>query len=160
MTAPEFSSGAARLLAGDTLRLLSLSHFEPIFGPLSGRRVGLVDGVGNVGDHLIYAATRQLLDAFGVDWIEQQPGDRDEIEYLLLFGGGNMGSNYLREMRRRQSALRPDVPSIVLPQSWMSPEPGPYWRCYVRERRSLTHCPDGVLAPDLAHRLRCRHRTT
>ncbi|MFV0445602.1 MAG: iron-sulfur cluster assembly scaffold protein, partial [Planctomycetaceae bacterium] len=70
------------------------------------------------------------------------------------FGGGNMGSRYMRELevRRRavQDAVARGIPIVVLPQSWMSPEPGPFARAYVRERASLQHCPNGILAPDLA----------
>lgn len=136
------------------MRLLPLSTFDPIFAPLRGLRVGVVDGHGNVGDQLIYLATRQLLDTFGVDWITQTPDDCDRVDKLLLFGGGNLGSRYERELeiRRRtvENAVRRGVPLIVLPQSLMSPEPGPFERVYVRERESLKLCPEGVLAPELA----------
>lgn len=132
------------------MRLLPLSQFEHVFAPLAGRRVGLVDGVGNVGDHLIYAATRQLLDAFHVDWITQTPDDRDPVDLLLLFGGGNLGSIYTQEVELRRRALQRGLPAIVLPQSLMQPEPGPFERVYVRERLSLPFCPGGILAPDLA----------
>jgi exopolysaccharide biosynthesis predicted pyruvyltransferase EpsI len=135
------------------MRLLPLTAFEPIFTPLRGLRVGLVDGHGNVGDHLIYLATRQLLTAFGIDWIAQGPEDREPVDKLLLFGGGNLGSRYTRELdiRRRAvaNAQSRGVPILVLPQSLMSPEPGPFETVFVRERASLRHCPEGVLAPEL-----------
>ncbi len=132
-------------------RLLALSHFEHVFRPLCGKRVGLVDGVGkNVGDRLIYAATRQLLDSFEIDWVTQHPRRRTDVEILLLFGGGNLGSKYRREIRIRRTALKLDVPAIVLPQSCMGPERGPFQRVYVREHYSLRFFPDAVLAPDLA----------
>lgn len=132
------------------MRLLDLSYYESIFLPLRGLRVGLVDGYGNIGDELIYAATRQLLDAFEIDWILQRPEDRDPIDKLLLFGGGSMGSWYVRELSIRRRVLKRNIPTIVLPQSFMRPEPGPYERVYVREHGSLELCPEGVLAPDLA----------
>jgi hypothetical protein len=132
------------------VRLLPLSAFEPVFGPLAGQRCGLIDGHGNVGDHLLYRATRQLLDAFGIDWIRQAPDDADPVDVLLLFGGGNLGSSYTSEVEIRRRALRRNIPAIVLPQSLMGPEPGPFLRVYVRERASLWHCPQGLLAPELA----------
>ncbi len=132
------------------MRLLPLTHFAPLFTPLLGRRCGLVDGHGNVGDHLIYLATRQLLDAFGVEWIAQRPEDRDPVDVLLLFGGGNLGSRYPKELEIRRQALQRGLPAIVLPQSLMGPEPGPFERVYVRERASLRYCPEGILAPELA----------
>lgn len=136
------------------MRLLPLAAFATIFVPLRGQRVGVVDGFGNVGDHLIYLATRQLLDAFGIEWIAQSPDDRQPVDTLLLFGGGNLGSRYQPDVDMRQraaaNAASRGIPSIVLPQSLMSHEPGPFARIYVRELASLQHCPHGVLAPDLA----------
>lgn len=132
------------------MRLLDLSYYEPIFVPLQGMRVGLVYGHGNIGDQLIYAATRQLLDAFEIDWIVQKPGDRDPVDKLLLSGGGSMGSWYVRELWIRKRMLSRGLPTIVLPQSFMRAERGPYERVYVREYESQRLCPQGVLAPDLA----------
>jgi exopolysaccharide biosynthesis predicted pyruvyltransferase EpsI len=135
------------------MRLLPLAAFDPIFAPLCGLRVGVVDGHGNVGDHLIYLATRQLLDTFGIEWITQQPENVERVDKLLLFGGGNLGSRYERELdiRRRAvaNATRRGIPIIVLPQSLMAPESGPFETVYVRERASLLHCPAGRLAPEL-----------
>ena len=41
------------------MRLINLSLFEPIFEPLSGLTVGIVDGIGNIGEQLLYLAARQ-----------------------------------------------------------------------------------------------------
>jgi hypothetical protein len=48
------------------MRLLDIDLFAPIFGELKGLRVGIVDGIGNVGDSLLYLATRRLCDEFEV----------------------------------------------------------------------------------------------
>ncbi|MFV0445324.1 MAG: polysaccharide pyruvyl transferase family protein [Planctomycetaceae bacterium] len=146
------------------MRLLPLSAFDAIFFPLRDQRVGVVDGFGNVGDRLIYAATRQLLDAFGIEWVTLSPGDPLTVDTVVLFGGGNMGSRYKREFEVRRRAVKDaaarGIPIVVLPQSWMSPEPGPFARAYVRERASLQHCPNGILAPDLALGYDYEARTT
>lgn len=149
------------------MSLLPTGSFDQVFSPLRGKRVALIDGYGNLGDQLIYRATRQLLDAFGVAWHAASPRRRwpdlscidevlaaPDVELVLLFGGGNMGSPYVASRRIRQYALdratRLKLPCIVLPQSFMAPEPGTFERVYVRERHSLRHCPEGILAPDLA----------
>ncbi len=152
------------------MQLLSDDHFSAIFAPLVGKRVGLVDGQGNVGDHLIWRGTRQLLDRAGIDWHQENfPGGRFDgpgnwlqnhwrrtvwprslPDVLLLFGGGNMGSDYVQPYRIRQRALGLGVPAIVLPQSFMSVESGPYLRVFIREEDSRQFCPQGILAPDMA----------
>lgn len=132
------------------MRPLDLSYYEPIFSPLQGLRVGLVDGFGNTGDYLIYAATRQLLDAFEIDWIPQTVKDKDPVEKLLLFGGGSMGSWYVRDLLIRRRALKRNIPAILLPQSFMRPEDRPFEKIFVRDRPSQRLCPKGILAPDLA----------
>ena len=133
------------------MRLLDRSHFEPIFVPLQGKRVALVDGVGkNVGDRMIYAATRQLLDEFEIEWTVLRRRPPPDAEIVLLFGGGNLGSRYRREVRIRRTAMDLGLPAIVLPQSCMGPERGPFLRVFVREHLSLRFFPDAQLAPDLA----------
>lgn len=132
------------------MRLLSLEHYEHVFAPLRGLRIGLVDGFGNTGDKLIYQATRQLLDAFEIDWIVQKPSDQDRVDKLLLFGGGSMGSWYIRDVAIRRRALRRQIPAILLPQSFMRREDRAFEKVFVRERPSQRFCPHGVLAPDLA----------
>jgi hypothetical protein len=137
------------------MQLLPLEKFAHVFEPLAGQTVGVVDGWGNVGDLLLYAATRQLLRAFGICWQTFNPladaaGDM-QLDSLLLFAGGSMGSALARPARViREAALATGLPCIVLPQSFQTPEPLPYTRVYVRERVSLTCCPNGILAPDLA----------
>ncbi len=133
------------------MRLLPLTHFASIFQPLIGKRVGFVEGIGNAGDHLIDAATRQLLNAFQINWIPFNIADPTQgVELILLFGGGNMGSGYFQSIQRRDEMLATGLPCIVLPQSFVSPENKPFQLVYVRERASLQFCPRGILAPDLA----------
>lgn len=134
------------------MRLLNLNHFEPIFGDLDGRRVGVVDGIGNTGDQLLYASTRQLLRAFNVPYqtvnVLADDVRRGDFDYLLLFAGGNMG--YERCTAIRKEAIKTGIPCIQLPQSWILFETGPYHKVFARERASLERCPQAVLAPDLA----------
>ena len=134
--------------------LLPLDRFAPVFEPFIGRKIGVVDGEGNVGDRLLYAATRQLLRKFGLRWTTFHPfydrPDDVDLDCLLLFAGGSMGSDFLPALRIRQAALATGLPCTILPQSFISPEPGPWERVFVRERDSLTHAPGGILVPDVA----------
>jgi hypothetical protein len=72
------------------MRLINLSEFESIFEPLSGLTVGIVDGIGNIGDQLLYLAARQLCKEFNVQHftvnaLAEHPIPR--CDKLLLFGG-------------------------------------------------------------------------
>jgi len=146
-----------------TIQLLPDSYFASIFEPLRGLSVGLVDGYGNVGDRLIYRATRQLLDRFHIRWRKHYvmptllcrffacpSHTKSRPDVLLLFGGGSMGSMYRREVALRRRALKSGIPSIVLPQSFMAPEDGPFQNVFIREEDSRRFCPRGTLVPDLA----------
>lgn len=131
--------------------LIPIEEFAPIFESLKGLFVGLVDGHGNVGDQLIYRSTRQLLGKFSIPWVCQSLYHRPlPVDVLLLFGGGNMGGLYPEEQKLRRAALSRRIPCILLPQSFSGPEPGNYLRMYVRDRESMRHCPQGLLAPDMA----------
>lgn len=130
--------------------LLPLAAFAPVFEPLRGRRIGYVRTPGNVGDGLIEMAAFQLLKAFGIDFVVANPADRPPIDEWVIAGGGSMGSYYPACQRMRRQALADGRPVTVLPQSFITAEPFPYARVYVRERASLALRPDGVLAPDLA----------
>lgn len=134
------------------MRLLQPEHWHEVFHPLLGSKVGLVDGHGNVGDWMIYRATRQLLDLYGVDWRPVVDFFRaPDVDYLLLFGGGNMGkSRYPLEVEIRRKALELKLPCIVLPQSSFGPEEGPFYKTYVREHYSKVNMPYATLVPDLA----------
>lgn len=143
------------------MSLLDRKHFEPIFAPLAGKRVGVVDALGNIGDRMIWLATRQLLDHFGVEWKDGGSsggvvGQMESIDrlldcdVLLLAGGGNMGPRYWPCATIRKKALATGIPCIVLPQSFTGPEVGEFQTVYVRERCSLNHCHNGILAPDMA----------
>lgn len=139
------------------MRLLSPTHFVPIFAPLSGRKVALVDGIGNYGDHMIYAATRQLLGFFDIQWETWNPDTTRSVgvDAVLLFGGGNLGSCYQGEISRRRSAIEfashLNLPATILPQSAMfANEDTGNAKIYLRELESLKLYPQGCLAPDLA----------
>lgn len=121
--------------------------------PSLQEQVSIVDGYGNVGDRLIYEATRQLLDAFDVRWKTVEPEDVDG-DVALLFGGGNLGSIYTGEVEKRQQATKicaeRGIPSIVLPQSAMGPEEETWDQLWLRETESRKFFPNARLAPDLA----------
>lgn len=137
------------------MRLLSLTHYAPIFAPLVGRRVALIDGIGGTGDKLIYRATRQLLDAFGVTWHACEPSEITDVDVVLLFGGGNLDSYYEGEVARRHAACERaqqiGAQTVVLPQYSMGLHEGRHFdRLFVRDLSSLACRPEAVLAPDLA----------
>jgi exopolysaccharide biosynthesis predicted pyruvyltransferase EpsI len=138
-------------------RLLPLDAFAPVFQPLAGKRIGYVRPHGNVGDALIEWATRQLFQAFAVDWRFCDPeadGARD-FDELVFGGGGNMGTRYRNNWELRGKVLALGLPVTIFPQSFTSPEERPYRRVYVRERASAAFCPQAILAPDLALGLQC-----
>lgn len=138
-----------------TRRLLDIDAFATVFTPLIGQTVGYVRAEGNVGDDLIDVAAVQLLEAFGIRWHLQAPGQPADVDCLVFSGGGNMGPRYANNQRLRAWALHLGPPVVILPQSFTGREDRPYARVYVRERASLTLRPDGILAPDLALGLAC-----
>lgn len=132
-------------------RLLPAQCFAEIFAEMTGKKIGLVDGVGaNVGDRLIYAATKQLLDHFQVDWRQHDPYETSDVELLVLFGGGNLGSGYHGEVKRRQAALAQNKPTIILPQSAYGQEATGDAIVYLREPSGKQFFPNARIAPDIA----------
>lgn len=140
------------------MRLLSPDAYAHVFEPLRGKRIGFVRPRGNVGDRLIEWATVQLFEIFGIDWKLQHPDEPADIDELVFGGGGNMGPLYDENWRLRGRCLELGRPMTILPQSFTSPEKRPYKQVYVRERGSLKHAPEGVLAPDLALALEYQSR--
>lgn len=133
------------------MRLLPLNLFDPVFQPLLGKRVGVVDGIGNVGDFLLYTATRQLLRTYGVEFttVNLAAGDVPSgVDCLLLFAGGNMGYPPCTAIRRQ--AFETGLPLYQLPQSWILYEQWPFEKVFVREAASQQIYPLATLAPDLA----------
>lgn len=133
------------------MRLLELSKFEPIFGELKGLRVGIVDGVGNVGDDLLYLATRQLCDEFDVEHFTVNILADHQIpkcDKLLLFAGGNIGYPQCAAMRKR--AFESGIPCWLLPQSVFQQEELPFERIFFRESVSRGAAGKGEIVPDLA----------
>lgn len=136
--------------------LISLDRFAPVFEPYRGRKIGLVDGEGNVGDRLLYAATRQLMRHFGMKWVTFHPFyDRAEdfdLDCLLLFAGGSMGSDFDPARRIRLAARQTGLPCTILPQSFVSDDEShlPWERMFVRERASMPFAPGAELVPDVA----------
>jgi hypothetical protein len=131
--------------------LLPPSAWAHVFGPLCGKRVGYVATPGNAGDHLIEAATFQLLAHFGVRWTH---GPDPTADVLLVAGGGSMGAGcygLCRDARRR--ALSAGPPVWVLPSSWWGPDEDTprFAKAFARDAESLAHAgPGAEFAPDLA----------
>jgi len=133
------------------MRLLELSNFEPMFGELKGLRVGIVDGFGNVGDDLLYLATRQLCNEFDVDHFTINPLAEDPVprcDKLLLFAGGNVGYPKCAAIRRK--AYESGIPCWMLPQSVFKEEDLPFERLFFRESVSRDIVGKGEIIPDLA----------
>lgn len=134
------------------MRLLPKEAYFEVFAPLVGKRIGFIIPNGNVGDKLIYLATAQLFDEYGISWKIQDPSGpvKEGIDELVFGGGGNMGTRYLGNWDMRKKVLDLGLPVTIFPQSFTTPEDRSYKRVYVREGVSLMFCPSGILAPDLA----------
>ena len=133
------------------MRLINLSEFEPIFEPLSGLTVGIVDGIGNVGDQLLYLAARQLCNEFNVEHFTVNALAEDPIpkcDKLLLFGGGNIG--YAPAVAIRKKAFESDIPCWLLPQSVIRKENLECEKMFFRESVSRDIIGRGEIGPDLA----------
>jgi exopolysaccharide biosynthesis predicted pyruvyltransferase EpsI len=134
--------------------LLDRLHFLPVFGPLVGYRVGLVHaaGTGNTGDRMIEHAAEQLLEHFGIQYRVQEPdGPWTNIDFILLFGGGNFGHPFcIAEAERRARALHSGLPCIVLPQTIYGREDPGFEVVWSRDITGLRIEIGSRLAPDLA----------
>ncbi len=133
------------------MRLIDLSEFEPLFEPLSGLTVGIVDGIGNVGDQLLYLAARQLCKEFNVEHFTVNALAEDPIpkcDKLLLFGGGNIG--YPPAVAIRVKAFESGIPCWLLPQSVIRHEDLKCEKMFFRESVSRDIIGHGEIAPDLA----------
>ena len=133
------------------MRLINLSQFEPIFEPLSGLTVGIVDGVGNIGDQLLCLAARQFCKEFDIEHFTVNALAEDPIpkcDKLLLFGGGNIGYPPAAAIRRK--AFESGIPCWLLPQSVIRHEDLECEKMFFRESVSRDIIGAGEIAPDLA----------
>ena len=133
------------------MRLLDIKLFEPIFDPLRGLRVGIVDGIGNIGDQLLYLAARQLCDCFGVSHFTVNALAEKPIpkcDKLLLFGGGNIG--FPPAVAIRKKCFESRIPCWLLPQSVVRKEDLRCEKMFFRESVSRDIIGSGEIAPDLA----------
>jgi exopolysaccharide biosynthesis predicted pyruvyltransferase EpsI len=133
------------------MRLLDIKLFEPIFDPLRGLTVGIVDGIGNMGDQLLYLAARQLCDYFEVNHFTVNPLAENPIpkcDKLLLFGGGNIGFPPAVAIRRK--CFESGIPCWLLPQSVVRREDLSCQKMFFRESVSRGIIGRGEIAPDLA----------
>lgn len=132
-------------------RLLELSAFDVVLDGIEGP-VAVVDGIGNIGDQMIYKATRLLLREHGIKYqvVNVLAGDSPtkEIKHVLLFGGGNMGYGPCIEIRKMAAEF--GLPMTVLPQTWRLYENGPWGRVFAREHMSIAMFPRAQFCPDLA----------
>lgn len=155
---PNFGDTAQTLVQHPTLNsprnsfmpLLPPERFAPMLKPLLGKRIGYLRPTGNVGDRLIEKATFQLFDTFGLEWRLLSLDEPEGIDEIAFAGGGSMGTFYKGNWELRGRALELGLPMTILPQSFITPEDRPYRRVFVREKRSLAHCPKGILGPDMA----------
>lgn len=136
------------------MKLLSLDKFAIIFEPLSAKnaKVGVVDGIGNIGDVLLYRSTRHILDEYGIQHTTVAPMvervDQDKFDVLLLFAGGNLGYQPCTAIRK--SAVDTGIPCWVLPQSAILFEEMAWEKVFLRESQSRSLMARGEIAPDLA----------
>lgn len=144
--------------------LLPRDEFAPVFEPLRGRRIGFLRMYGSAGDRLLDTAARQLFDAYGVDHIElswhetsADMADTDDalveqVDEIVVAGGGNLGGLYPRCRLLRQHYLGFGKPVTILPQSITGPgeDLARYRRVFLREHTSLLQHSGGLLGPDLA----------
>lgn len=142
-------------MANDSGSLLPLSCFDSIFELICRQTVVYQDVHGNVGDQLIYAATRQLFQRYNITAVTAGDPRATAAQCVLCCGGGNVGTLYpdcvgLRQLAYRLAEER-GLGMIILPQSFSGPEDlPPKTRVFVRERYSLRFCPDATVAPDLS----------
>jgi hypothetical protein len=129
--------------------LLPLDTWADVFRPWQGKRAQYVPVTGtNVGDRLIDAAARQLMEYFG---LLDHGGDP---EVYLCAGGGNLGNRWWPQCAAERAAVLDQArgrPVVVLPQTYTGGDQEPrHAVVWVRERISLAAWPCSRLAPDLA----------
>tara|TARA_R100001163_G_scaffold12639_1_gene11793 strand:+ start:21956 stop:22720 length:765 start_codon:yes stop_codon:yes gene_type:complete len=133
------------------MRLVDLSLFAPVFEPLSGLTVGIVDGIGNIGDQLLYLSARELCKEFNIEYFTVNTLAENPIprcDKLLLFGGGNIGFPPAVAIRRK--AFESGIPCWLLPQSVVRSEDLQCEKAFFRESVSRDIMGYGEIAPDLA----------
>lgn len=123
--------------------------YEEVFGGWRGARAAYFRPIGNVGDRLIDAGTRQLFRTYGIT-----EGVAQTADVIFWAGGGNMGDLYPVTNKRRVEAsalaLALGKPFVILPQSWNTFDETRCDQAFVREALSVPYCPGAVMAPDLA----------
>jgi exopolysaccharide biosynthesis predicted pyruvyltransferase EpsI len=136
--------------------LINRDAWKPLFDELRGKRVGVVDGDGNAGDRLLYSATRQLLNHFGIQWrtvnvlADPVQNYKNEVDLLLVFAGGAIGGWRPVQLIRKY-AIETKIPCIQLPCTYINFEDlSGFKKVYVRETHSLKHNPKAEVLPDLA----------
>ena len=140
------------------MSLLDTSHFEILFAGLEHQHIGFVPMDGNIGDHMIHAATRELFTAFNISYRDISPAELDSgvaitpVDTIVISGGGNMGSFWPVPLQQRKQALKMGVPVIIFPQSFTRNDEATecYKRVFVREKTSQSYHRDFILAPDTA----------
>jgi len=149
---------------------MPLSYFDELFNPMQGKRIGFVRGeYGNVGDTLQEQAVFEFFKIYGINarWLGpvvagREPWDwcrRDgqwagecpqDIDELVLFGGGNMGINGAStKLRALASAV--GKPMTILPNTWRDIDiVANCYRYTAREKESIRlYCSEAELFPDV-----------
>lgn len=133
------------------MRLLDKKYYDPIFDPLRGKNVVIVDGVGNTGDLLLYQATREFCKEYDVNYQSVNPlyDDIPLCDTILLFAGGNIGYRPARVIREKVFEKKKS-PCWLLPQSVISKEILDCEKMFFREGQSRKIMGCGEIVPDLA----------
>lgn len=134
------------------MRLLDIKNYDPIFDPLRGKSVAIVDGFGNVGDDLLYLTTRQMCKEYGICTDTVNPLAEpiyNNYDKILLFAGGNIGMRRCAAIRKKVFEST-NIPCWLLPQSAISKEDLKCEKVFFRETVSRDIVGYGEIVPDLA----------
>jgi len=134
------------------MRLLDIKNYDAVFDPLRGKTVAIIDGFGNVGDDLLYLATRKFCEHYQIEHITVNILADDPIpscDKILLFAGGNIGMRKCTAIRKKVFEST-DIPCWLLPQSVMIKEELRCEKIFLRETVSREVMGYGEIAPDLA----------
>lgn len=125
--------------------LLPLSSWDMVFDEWRGKNAYLVPVIGNAGDALINAATRQLFRYYNIKEVTL-----NEAEVAFYPGGASVAGRY--PFREITGFDKLSIPKVILPQSLERADP--YLDAadvvWLRDHTSVAMYPRARYAPDLA----------
>ncbi len=138
--------------------LLDKSCFSLLFDDLADKSIGFLPLDGNVGDQMIQRASRELFQAYNIDFYDISTAELHSgklsrpIDEIVVSGGGNMGKYWAGAYLKRKKVLQFNVPITIFPQSFPTndEEISRYKKVFVRELASKAHNSQTILAPDTA----------